>query len=108
MEFPMMIEVAIRRRSGKVVLVPAGGRSVPGVVLGTMIDGSYHGEDVKAVRAALVDDSVSEWQTHRERLGLTQAQLADLLGVTRYAVLKWERTGAEPSAESRRKILSMV
>ncbi len=104
----MMIEIAIRRRSGKVVLVPAGGRSVPGVVLGTMIDGSYHGEDVKAVRAALVDDSVSEWQTHRERLGLTQAQLADLLGVTRYAVLKWERNGAEPSAESRRKILSMM
>jgi len=104
----MMIEVAIRRRCGKVVLVPAGGRSVPGVVLGTIIDGSYHGDDVKAVRAALAGDTVSEWQTRREQLGLTRAQLAEALGVTRNAVYRWEELGAEPRQKQREKIMSML
>ena len=104
----MMIEIAIRRRSGKVVLVPAGGRSVPGVVLGTMIDGSYHGEDVKAVRAALVDDKPSQWQAMRERLGLSQVELAEAIGCTPSAVCHWETRGSDPQERFREKIFALL
>jgi hypothetical protein len=108
MEFSMIIEIAIRRRSGKVVLVPAGSRTVPGVVLGAMIDGSYHGEDVKAVRAALVDDSVSEWQLLRERLGLSPTEFAKAIGCTVAAVCTWERRGTDPRSDIRERILTLT
>ncbi|WP_288255149.1 helix-turn-helix domain-containing protein [uncultured Hydrogenophaga sp.] len=43
----------------------------------------------------------------RAKLGLTQAQMAKLLGVSALSVFKWEKGGVEPRQRQKEKILAL-
>ncbi len=104
----MDLQFAIRTSNGKIRIIPAGGK-VAGVVLGVIIDGSYHGELADDVRAAIAqDDAGSIWVGIRKRLGMTQKQLAEVAGCTQGAVAQWERRGNDPSFGIRKKILALL
>lgn len=47
-------------------------------------------------------------KTRRLDLGLTQAQLADLLGVTKFSVRNWERHYSEPNLQTLPRVLAWL
>lgn len=50
----------------------------------------------------------AEYRTHREKLGLTQAGLASLLGVTRKTINARETGAVRITEEARRAILQLL
>ena len=104
----MQIEIVVRAETG-IVFLPPGARSRGGTVLGAVIDGSYYGDIPEDVRAAMLDEThTSHWRGIRERLGMSQGQLARAVGCTQAAVSTWEKRGADPRHDIRQKILALL
>lgn len=53
-------------------------------------------------------DFAVEIKTYRSRLNMTQRELADVLGVARNTVNRWEMGIKNPRAETLRRIQNMV
>jgi len=70
-----------------------------------------HGHEVSAVPAAAspgIRFSAERFAALRAKLGLTQAQMANLLGVSYLSVHKWEGGKAQPRAAQLQKIAAVM
>lgn len=63
--------------------------------------------ETKAFGRGSIDMTANEYKSHRERLALTQAELAGLLGVTRETVSRRE-AGGNITAEAALAIRSLL
>lgn len=83
------------------------GQPIKGAVLGFREHGTFFGAADGDVREALVAGTIIDIAAIRERLGISRAQLAERLGVTRQAVGKWETGAASPTEKHLEKIRLM-
>lgn len=54
------------------------------------------------------DDKVNTVAERRKEVGLTQKQLANLLGLKRSSISKWENGASKPRAETLKKLADLL
>jgi DNA-binding XRE family transcriptional regulator len=95
---------AVYRLENGVVAEAEVGAAVNGVFLGVWIDGSFHGRfDADVPRAPKI-----ELRAIRERLCLTQGELAALMGTSTANISRWERGVVGMSPKIRKKLQNIV